>query len=333
MDTNTQWQKSTIAITINRRQWDSISRCLCAAIAAMATSCMAPLANPTASAPQPFPTTDPLSPFENQHKAKGTNTVTLTLSAAASLQDALQEVIAVYGQVNDSVTVVLNTASSGALQRQIEQGAPVDVFVPAALRHMDALQQQDLLLPGSRHDVLGNQLVLVTPKQEGQMAMKRAIATFTDLTRPEVTQIVMGHPDSVPAGVYGKDLLSRLNLYDQLKPKLVFAKDVRQALAYVESGQVSAGIVYATDAKTSAQLDVIADAPIQHHNPIVYPAAVLKQSRYPDESQALAEFLTSDMAQGIFERHGFRSIHSSREHSSHENSSRENSSHGNSSRE
>lgn len=312
MATNTKWPKSTEIMTTSM----SVSRCLCAAIVAFTTSCMAPLSTSTSSL-QSAKTTEHRSPVQSQHNAPAT--VTLTLSAAASLQDALHEAIAVYSQMNANVTVVLNTASSGALQRQIEQGAPVDVFIPAALTHMNALQQKDLLLPGSRRDVVGNQLVLVAPKGEGHQEIQGAIASLADLTHPEVTQIVIGHPDSVPAGAYAKDLLSRLDLYEQLKPKLVFAKDVRQALAYVESGQVSAGIVYATDAKLSAQVEAIAlgrsvtDAMSPDHSPIVYPAAALKQSRYPDESLAFAEFLTSDIAQEIFEGHGFRAIHAPHE--------------------
>lgn len=235
-------------------------------------------------------------------QSASTASITLTVSAAASLQDALGEVVAAYEDSHPDRAIVLNFASSGALQQQIEQGAPVDLFLSAAPRQMDALQAKGLLLPESRRDLLGNRIVLVAPLQEG------AIAQFADLTTDAVSRIVMGEPESVPAGTYSQETLLSLNIYDQVQPKLVFAKDVRQALTYVESGNVSAGLVYATDAALSTRVRTVATAPPNSHAPILYPVAILKNSRQPEAALAFADFLTSATATAIFEQYGFISI-------------------------
>jgi molybdate transport system substrate-binding protein len=187
----------------------------------------------------------------------------------------LAEVGKVFQQQVPQVELVYNFASSGSLQRQIEQGAPVDVFISAAPRHMDALAAKGLLLADSRQDLLTNQVVLVT-QADGQ-ANGEAIFEFEALTDDRVQTITIGDPDSVPAGQYAKQVLDSLGLYDSLQGanKLVFAKDVRQVLTYVETGNVEAGLVYATDAALSPQVKVVAMAPVGSHQPIVYPVAAL----------------------------------------------------------
>lgn len=227
-----------------------------------------------------------------------TESVKLIVSAASSMQDALKDIADAYEDSDPDIDIALNFASSGALQQQIERGAPVDVFLSASPRQMDALQAKGLLLAGTRRDLLGNQIVLVTGNDG-------AIAQFNQLTTEAVDRIVIGEPESVPAGTYSREVLSTLQIYDQLSPKLVFAKDVRQVLAYVESGNVSAGLIYTTDAVLSKRLKIIATAPPNSHTPIVYPVAVLKNSRHREAASVFMDFLRSDTAHLVFEQYGF----------------------------
>jgi molybdate transport system substrate-binding protein len=225
--------------------------------------------------------------------------VTLTVSAAASLQDAMKAIGSAYSQEKPNVSITYNFGSSGSLQQQIEQGAPVDVFISAALKQMNALQQKNLLLTDTRKDLLKNQVVLVAPKQA------TAISDFKDLSDTKVSKIAIADPQSVPAGQYGKEVLTSLNLFDPLKPKFVFAKDVRQVLSYVETGNVDAGFVYITDAKTSDKVKVVATASEASHSPIIYPVAVLKDSKNAGAAKEFVQFLSSDPAKALFEKYGF----------------------------
>lgn len=230
------------------------------------------------------------------------STVTLTVSAAASLKDVMQDIQSTYSQEQPQTNISYNFASSGSLQQQIEQGAPVDVFVSAARKQMNALEQKNLLLAGTRKDLLGNEVVLIT-------SGNAKILGFADLKRDQVKQVAIAEPKSVPAGQYGQEVLTTLNLFDTLRPKLVFAKDVRQVLSYVETGNVDAGIVYATDAKTSQKVKIVATAPKNSHSPIAYPVAILQDSKQPDAAKKFVDFLSSDQAQATFKQAGFITIH------------------------
>ena len=225
--------------------------------------------------------------------------VSLTVSAAASLTDALNELIAIYQGKNPHVTITTNYAGSGALQRQIEEGAPADLFISAAPRHMDALEAGNLLLEGTRVDILGNTMVLVA--REG-LELAEGFAALEEST---VRKIALGEPESVPAGRYGKETLTYLGLWDKLEPKFVFAKDVRQVLTWVEGGDADLGLVYLTDAKTAPNVSVVATAPPGTHQPILYPAAVIKTSPAPEAAQEFLTFLSSAEAATVFMRYGF----------------------------
>lgn len=228
-----------------------------------------------------------------------TEPVTLNVSAAASLQDASAELKTLYEQKNPNVTITYNLAASGTLQKQIEEGAPADLFISAGKAQMDALAQKGLLVDTSRKDLLGNELVLIAGKDS-------KLTEFNSLTDPSVKKISIGTPETVPAGKYAQDTLTKLKLWEQLQPKMVLAKDVRQVLTYVETGNVDAGLVYRTDAATSNNVKIVAAAPAGSSDPIVYPMAVIKSSQHQQEAQALAAFLTSDDAVKIFEKYGFK---------------------------
>jgi molybdate transport system substrate-binding protein len=167
---------------------------------------------------------------------------------------------------------------------------------------MDRLAAQDLILPGTRRDVLRNQVVLIVPRGAA------APAGFAALTAPSVKLLALGDPSSVPAGIYGRAVLQSLGLWDAVQNKLVLAKDVRQVLSYVETGNAEAGIVYATDAAISRQVKVAAVAPPDSHPPVIYPAAVLRRSAQPAAARAFLDYLESAAARKVFEHHGFAAV-------------------------
>jgi len=228
----------------------------------------------------------------------GTN-INLTVSAAASLKDAMEEIKTLYAQEKPGVTITYNFGASGSLQQQIEQGAAVDVFLSAATKQMNALKEKGLILDETNKNFLGNSIVLVVPKAS------TAVADFTDLTKPDVKKIALGEPKSVPAGQYGEQALTKLNILDTIKSKVVYAKDVKEVLTWVETGNADAGIVYATDAKTSDKVKVAATAAAGSYTPVVYPGAVIKASKNVDASKDFVNFLYSDKAKPVFEKYGF----------------------------
>lgn len=241
----------------------------------------------------------PSAPVASLTPSNTSPTVELTVSAAASVQDAMKDVQVAYQAVTPQVTITYNFGSSGSLAQQIAQGAPVDVFLSASPRWMDDLESQSELAAGSRQDLLQNAMTLIVPKHTTD------VASFPDLSADQIAKVAMGEPESVPAGHYAKELLTTLNLFDAIEPKLVFAKDVRQVLAYVETGNVDAGLVYATDAQLSDRVQAIATAPATSHAPIIYPIAVVQDSDETEGAQAFVDFLVSEPATAIFQGYGF----------------------------
>lgn len=223
----------------------------------------------------------------------------LTVSAAISLKDMLNGAAQLYRAERPDTLIHFNLGASGTLQRQIEQGAPVDVFISASEDQMNSLESKGLLLAGTRRDLLKNSIVLIVPKG------KAGIASFQDLAKPKVKVISIGEPQTVPAGKYAQEVLTYFHLYDELKPKLVLGKDVRQVLTYVTTGNVDAGIVYATDAKTTGDVRVVTTAPEDSHAPVIYPIAILQSAKEPDEAKRFLDFLAGAKAQDIFEKYGF----------------------------
>jgi molybdate transport system substrate-binding protein len=231
--------------------------------------------------------------------ARSNSTIDLTVSAAASLQDALEAIKPIYETQKTEVEITYNFGSSGSLQQQIEQGAPVDIFISAAAKQMNALEEKNLLFPGTLRNLLKNQLVLIVSKDN------TTIQSFEDLGTDALTHIALGEPESVPAGKYAEEILTFYNILDAVQPKVVYAKDVRQVLNYVATGNVDAGIVYVSDAKSSDDVKVIATASEESHSPVVYPLAVLQDSANPEAAQELEEFLFTPQAQTIFKEYGF----------------------------
>ncbi|HZK55754.1 MAG TPA: molybdate ABC transporter substrate-binding protein [Desulfosporosinus sp.] len=224
----------------------------------------------------------------------------IMVSAAASLQNSMDEVQKEYALVKPEIKLIINFAGSGTLQQQIEQGAPADLFVSAGKKQMDALETKNLLVKESRIDLLGNDLVLVTGKDNSK------ITSLEDLTKAD--KISIGTPESVPAGKYAKETLTSLKLWDAVQPKLVLAKDVTQVLNYVETGNVEAGLVYQSDAKSSTKVKVVSAAPESSHTSIVYPAAVISATKNKQEAEDFLKYLQSSDAMKIFETYGFKTL-------------------------
>ncbi len=235
--------------------------------------------------------------------SEGANTLEpteLMISAAASLTDALNEMKQVYENEHKSVELLFNFGGSGKLAAQIEQGAPTDLFLSADQKSMDNLEKKSLITVDSRADFTGNKIVLVAEKNK-----KISIHSLTDIDPNTLTQIAIGEPDSVPAGTYAKEALESIGKWDEVQSKLVYAKDVRQVLTYVESGNADIGFVYSSDALTSDRVKVLAEADTAIHTPIVYPAAIVADSKNQAEAQQFIVFLLSDIGQSILEKYGF----------------------------
>nr|WP_295973102.1 molybdate ABC transporter substrate-binding protein [uncultured Bacillus sp.] len=226
--------------------------------------------------------------------------VELTISAAASLKDALDVIQTDYQEDHPEVTLKFNYGSSGSLQKQISEGAPVDLFFSAAEDKFDQLVEEGSITKEDGVDLLGNELVLIVPKESDA-----AVNSFEHLATAELNQLSIGTPETVPAGQYAKESLEKLQVWDKIESKVVFAKDVRQVLSYVETGNVDAGIVYKTDALISDKTKIVATADPSTHTPIIYPVGVIKESAHFKEAKEFYNYLQSDAALKVFEEYGF----------------------------
>ncbi len=221
------------------------------------------------------------------------------VSAAISLKEALAALKQVYEKKNPAVEISLNLASSGMLQKQIEEGAPVDLFISAGKKQMDELAAKGLIDPETRTDLLGNELVLIISKEK-----KGTIKSFADLV-DKAQSISIGHPETVPAGKYGKETLVSLKLWDKVEKKIMFAKDVRQVLSYVDSGNVDAGLIYRSDTVALKSGVVAATAPKASHPPIRYPMALIKDSKNKEAARKFMDFLKTAEAAKVFSKYQF----------------------------
>lgn len=227
------------------------------------------------------------------------HTVSLTISAAASLQNALLEIKPLFEARYPNIDIFYNWGGSGTLQRQIEQGAPADVFFSASSMQMAALVEKNLVNVQSQQTLLTNQLVLIAPPSS-------SLTRIEDLAQLSQSQkVAVGEFRSVPVGQYAQATLNHLQLLPALNGRLVFFSHVRGVLSAVESGQVAAGFVYATDARLSEKVKVIAPAPFASHPSIEYPIATLRRSNYPNEAQQYIDFLLEPAALEVFRRWGF----------------------------
>lgn len=226
--------------------------------------------------------------------------VELTILAAASLTDATAKLAELYKEVAPNVTLTFSYGASGALQTQIEEGAPADIFMSAAIKQMTALDEAGLLLADTKKDLLINKIVLIVPKES-----TLALTSFEDVGGDTVKTVALGEPEGVPVGQYSEQVFTNLGILDAVKAKANYGSDVKQVLTWVESGEVDCGVVYSTDAKTTEKVSIVCEAPEGSHEDIVYPAAVIGSSASPEEAKKFLDFLSTDEAAAVFEEFGF----------------------------
>jgi molybdate transport system substrate-binding protein len=226
----------------------------------------------------------------------------ITLSVAISMKEAVETLGRQFTQARPSVMLRYNFGSSGELQKQIEAGAPVDLFISAAQRQMDELEQKGLIDPASRRVFARNVLTVIKPAGSVLDISKPA-----DLLDPKVRRIVIGNPRTVPVGQYAEESLKALALWDRVQPKLVFAENVRQALDYVARGEVEAGFVYSTDIPVRAGQVTEAFRPAEDtYRPVTYPVAVVKDARQPALARAFIDLLMTREGESALSRLGFQ---------------------------
>jgi molybdate transport system substrate-binding protein len=223
----------------------------------------------------------------------------ITVFAAASLTNALSELAADY-EKTAKVSIQTSFASSGTLAKQIEKGAPADIFVSADTKWMSYLQDKNLIQNDSKVNLLENELVLIAPKGKAFKVVQDKSFSFDKAFQGK---LCTGEVESVPVGIYAKQALTNLNWWESIKPRLVGAQDVRSALVLVERAECDAGIVYATDAKVSNKVEVISVFAESTHEPIVYPLVIVKNANA--NAKGFYDYLKSDKAQQVFVRYGF----------------------------
>lgn len=223
----------------------------------------------------------------------------LNVFAAASLSEALKEIAAGY-ELTSGDKLRFNLGASSTLARQIKEGAPADVFFSADEAKMDDLAKAGLIDAGSRRTLLSNTLVIVVATEGGP-----AIARPADLAATGVRRIALGEPQTVPAGIYAKEYLQKIGLWEQVVARVVSMENVRAAMAAVEAGNADAGIVYKTDALISRKVMVAYEVPLAEGPKIAYPLAVVKDSRNAAAAQKFVEHLASPEAAVVFAKHGF----------------------------
>ena len=230
----------------------------------------------------------------------GKGQVELHVAAAASLTDVMKELGAAYEKEHPKVKLVFNFGSSGALQQAIENGGETDLFFSAAQKQMNALEKSGNLAEGTRKELLENEVVLIVPKEGG-----KDIKSFEELTRDDIQHVALGEPKGVPVGQYTEEILTKLGILDAVKAKAVYGSDVRQVLSWTETGDADCGVVYATDAAVSDKVKVAARAPEGSHKPVIYPAAIIKDSKHMAEAKDFLAFVSTEQAKALFEKYGF----------------------------
>lgn len=236
---------------------------------------------------------------ETKTEAPGTRKEIVVL-AAASLTDVCGELEKLYEEQQKDIDLVFSYAGSGALQTQIEEGAPADLFISAAKKQMNALKEKNLMKEDTICDLLENKVVLIVPADN-----PRGIASFEDVKKDDVKMVGIGEPESVPAGQYAKTIFTNLGFWDTVEKKANYGTDVRTVLTWVESGEMDCGVVYATDAYTTDKVKIVAEAPEGSCDRVIYPAGVVGTSKNGEDAEAFLHFLKSDTAMKVFGKYGF----------------------------
>jgi molybdate transport system substrate-binding protein len=230
------------------------------------------------------------------------NPKVIRVSAGVGLKDALYAIQKAYSRLEPGVGLEFNFAASGFLRKQIEQGAPVDLFLAPGRQHLQALLDGGFTDEQNSCALLGNDLAMIVAREKAG-----SIKNFSDLV-DEVKTLAVGQPDFVPVGKYARETLTHLGLWNELKDRVVYGKSVRQVLVYVDSGNADAGLVFSSDTKLLTSGSVVALAPAESHSPIVFSMAGIRGSKHPAELKAFMAFLKGPKAAAIFTDFGFRPL-------------------------
>jgi len=237
---------------------------------------------------------------EDNSNSSADSEAKLIISAAASLTDALEEIKTAFNKENPDISITYNFGGSGNLSQQIQQGAPTDIFLSASKKDMDTISEKTLIDEDSRFDFVQNQLVVITEKSN---TLK--LPAIEDLATIDIGNLAMGDVEAVPAGRYGKASLENSGVWDNIENKVVYFSDVRQVLTQVETGNAELGIVYRTDAIQSDKVKIIHDIDSSLHDPIIYPAAIIKDSQNKEAATKYLDFLKSEKGKEILQSYGF----------------------------
>jgi molybdate transport system substrate-binding protein len=231
---------------------------------------------------------------------KEKNKNTITISVASSLVMPFNEIKERFNEKNSNVEILHNFGGSGSLTHQIDNGAKVDIFIPASLKYIKILDEKNMIEQDSIQNLLSNQIVLIKNKKN------TSISSVTDILLIE--KVALGEPNSVPAGEYAREVLENRNIYEKLQNKFVYGKNVREVLMWVETGNVDAGFVYYSDAKSSEYVEIVETFHEIEHSKIIYPLGVVKGNDKHDLVNEYISFLKSEEASSVFSKFGFSSL-------------------------
>jgi molybdate transport system substrate-binding protein len=248
-------------------------------------------------------TNETTAPIANETQVSGQEPETITVSAAASLTEAFTDMESEFETENPDIDVNFNFGSSGNLRKQIEGGAPADVFASADQKNMDTLANETLIDNSSRENFVKNSLVLIVPANS-----TLNITGVKDLTNQEVKKIGIGNPDTVPVGNYTRTAMTEAGLWSQIENKAILTEDVKQALTYVERGEVDAGFVYMSDAVTAEPGTIKIVTNVSVSTPVNYPIAIVSASENKEDAQKFVDFVTGEEGQKTLEKYGFTEL-------------------------
>lgn len=225
----------------------------------------------------------------------------LLVGAAASLEPVLEEMKAVYLEQNPDIKLSFTFASSGTLEQQIKEGAPIDVYLSASPKQVKSLEEDGLIMDDSRVDLIRNELALIVPKTK-----ETIITDFKDVQNAAV--IALGDPASVPVGQYAVEVFKNLDNWEDIKDKTTYGKDVSEVLAWVSAGNAEIGVVYVTDAIKEDKVEIVSIALEGSHSPIIYSVVIIKETEHETQARDFIRFLGSNKAKEIFEEYSFRTF-------------------------
>lgn len=234
--------------------------------------------------------------------AQQPSTLILTVSAGTGLRPVLEDIQKVYKHAVSNLNINYNFVASGVLTRQIEQGARIDIFISASSENMNQLQRQGLLLEGTRQNLIKSRVALIASTSTN------GISSFQDLTKPILKKIAIGEPRSIPLGVYAQEVFKYLGIFEQVKLKLVYITSALKILNFVAIGNIDVGIVHDTNVKAFSQVKIVEIAPEASHSPVIYPVAILKNSKNLTAAKSFVIFLFNKQAKVLYGKYGYTVI-------------------------